>query len=183
MPYTHAVFFSDTGKGIVKHSLHDVSFAILQLKELVGSEETLVGLLWLLEYLKKPAPGFFKNPLRTSLKEALVEYSILLPKNDDYFIEKVFRRVLLLAETQNNLYERGFKAVQNVNSTIFQLLEDENSSSESNRFEELANSITIELDFWDQDSGRYSNPDAIPERELRIKLGKSTQDFLRTLEW
>jgi len=182
MPYTHAVFISDTGKGIIKHSLHDVSFAILQLKELVGSEDTLVGLLWLLEYLKKPAPGFFKNPLRTPLKEALIEYSIILPKNDDYVIEKVFRRVLLLAESQNNLYERGFKAIQNVDSKV-PLLEDESSSSESNRFEELANSITIELDFWDQDSGRFSNPDAIPERELRIKLGKSTQDFLRTLEW
>lgn len=96
--------------------------------------------------------------------------------------------MLKAIEEQNNLYIRAFKLVQNLPSktSSLKLNEDDDSPSEvlsTNRFESFADSLQLELDFWDQDSGRYSNPDKIPDSVLKIKVGKSTYQFLKSLDW
>jgi len=187
MSYTHAVFPKGRDS-IVRYTLHNVSFAVLQIKELCGDEENLTGLLWVLEYLKHPQKGFFKNPSRAILKDSLVEYQVLVKKGEDYIVDEVFAQVLKAIEEQNNLYIRAFKLVQNLPSktSSLKLNEDDDSPSEvlsTNRFESFADSLQLELDFWDQDSGRYSNPDKIPDSVLKIKVGKSTYQFLKSLDW
>ena len=189
MSYTHAVFPKGENS-IVRYSLHNVSFAVLQIRELCRDEENLTGLLWILEYLKHPQKGFFKNPSREALKDALLEYQVLVKKGEDYVVDEIFAYVLKAFEEQNNLYFRAFKLMQNLPNKVIGLklnedgenLESEDSEKPS-RFESFADDLHLELDFWDQESGRYSNPDKIPDSVLKIKVGKLTYQFLKSLEW
>jgi len=181
--YTHAVFPKDKNS-IAKHSLHDVSFAILQVKQLCSSEEHIVGLLWVLEFLKRPQKGFFNNPKREMLKEALVELQVLANKNGEYVLDPVLSDVLRMCEVQNQLSSKAFSLIQNTGD--FHLPKNEDSDEESSsedKYEVFASTITISLEFWDQVSGRYSNPDNIPDSVLKIRVGKSTYEFLKTLKW
>jgi len=185
--YTHAVFPKDKNS-IAKHSLHDVSFAILQVKQLCSSEEHIVGLLWVLEFLKRPQKGFFNNPKREMLKEALVELQVLANKNGEYVLDPVLVDVLRMCELQNQLSSKAFSLIQNTGEFHILKNDDPNEESEDkslseDKYEVFASTITLNLDFWDQESGKYSNPDKIPDSVLKIRVGKSTYEFLKTLKW
>jgi hypothetical protein len=181
--YTHAVF--PKGKdGIVRFTLHSVSFAVLQIKELCSDEGNLTGLLWVIEYLRKPQKGFFINPKRESLRDSLVDYQVLIKKDNDYVLDPVVAHVIQALDEQNDLYMRAFKLIQNLNSNDYaSFSEDDEKPAPTDRFESFADSLSLELDFWDQDSNKYSNPDKVPDSVLKIKVGRSTYNFLKSLEW
>jgi hypothetical protein len=183
--YTHAVFIKGK-EDVVMHTLHEVSYALLQVKELCSSEEYVVGLLWVLEYLKKPSKGYFKNPARENLKESLLEFEVLKQSGSDFELDSVFSRVLKEVEKQNRLYIRAFRLIQNLpkdETPNFSDTEEEEFSPIKDKFTLLSESLSLSLDFWDQETGAFSNPDKIPERILRIKIGKPTYQFLKSLKW
>ena len=116
----------------------------------------------------------------------MVEYQVLTKKGDDWEVDEVFLRVLKEVDRQNDLYNRAFKLVQNFKPNSLPGIsesEPEVSSLISNRFETFADSIALDLDFWDQASGKYSNPDKIPDSLLKVKVGRHTYEFLRSLKW
>lgn len=182
--YTHAVFLKGKEE-IVKYTLHEVSFALLQIRELSSSEDHVVGLLWVLEFIRKPRKGYFNNSKRETLRESLVEYQVLTKKGDDWEVDEVFLRVLKEVDRQNDLYNRAFKLVQNFKKNPSPALSESEPevSLISNRYEIFADSISLDLDFWDQASGKYSNPDKIPDSLLKVKVGRHTYEFLRSLKW
>ena len=183
MSYTHAVFPKGRD-GIVRFTLHSVSFAVLQIKELCSDEGNLTGLLWVLEYLRKPQKGFFKNPKRDSLRDVLLDYQILTKKDDDYVVDPVFAHVIQAIDEQNNLYMRAFRLVQNLTSEeSSSIADDDEKPVVVDRYESFADGLSLELDFWDQESNKYSNPDKVPDSVLKIKVGRSTYNFLRSLKW
>ena len=185
--YTHAVFLKGR-EDIVKFTLHEVSFALLQVRELCAAEDRVVGLLWVLEYIRRPRKGYFNNPKRETLKDSLIEYQVLNKKGNDWEVEEVFLRVLKEVDRQNSLYSRAFKLVQNLKKRESSALVvfSENDSEVpviDDRFDLFAESISLEVDFWDQASGKYSNPDKLPDSVLRVRVGRHTYDFLKTLKW
>lgn len=177
--YTHAVVRSKEDR-IFKFPLQDVSYAILQIKEMVGSEENLTLLLWVIGYLKAPKKNYFEDPRKSVFKETLMDNRILFLKNGQYVLDDVFAIILKQVEEQNNLFFRGFRLLQKAKTGKVSLDGDESSSDE---FEELAATICLELDFWNSETGKYSNPDALPEKYLKVKLPKSVYSYLKGLEW
>jgi hypothetical protein len=194
--YTHAVFRK--GKyGLVKFALFNVSYAILQVRELCSTEENITSLLWILEFLRKPQKGYFlsEDPKIEAIRESLIEYKILIPTNNgDYTLESVFLVVLQAMSIQNNLAAKAIKVAANIKEpvtpTLDSIEEGDESIGKSDRFDRLAESLTLELDFWDESTNRYSNPNLIPKVKGKssaagfadgFTLGKINDDFLKGL--
>lgn len=178
--YTHAVVQTKDEK-VLKIPLQEVSFALLQIKEMVESEENLTLLLWIIGYFKSPKKSYFSDPSKSVFRETLMDNRILFLRNNQFVLDEVFAQILWKIEQQNNLFFRGFKLLQKSKSAQKTSLEGEEISS--TELEELAATINLEIDFWNSETGRYSNPDVLPESYVKVKLPRKVYNYLKTLEW
>jgi hypothetical protein len=196
MSYTHVVFLRG-GKKILKTPLAEVGIALYQIKDLLTDQEGALILLWVLEFLRMPLSkrnrkkvqvDYFYDYKRRSLFDILRENSLLLGDTGKGFrLEKVFELTLTAVQSQTNLYYNLFQALSKNTELIVEEVSNEDETTNSvvfNTLEMLANGIEISFDYYNEQTGQYSNIDHVPEKDLILFLGgEGNYQYLKGLIW
>jgi hypothetical protein len=173
-----------------KASKSFVALCVSQIKMMVMSQDGWPVIMHLIEMSQSNQPTSAAQFGSMYLKR-LVAVGVLVKDHKCYHINPIFRQVLLVAEAQNNIYQTVFDKVvydKDPEPTEEELDETEDPTDSEETIpkfiifgaEPLFKKLSFTFEFYDSQTGAYSNIDYKPDTEFAIP--ETVIGFLKSIE-